>query len=242
MINVNTVYQKVLVLANKEQRGYITPQEFNLLSNQATLEIVDQYFYDINQFGRSRGNDTGYSDMLTLLDEKIGYLTINQHEITQSSTSGSYARAVLPNNLYQLGSVRVGGVVAEKTTYKEFIEASNAGSLTIPDGNLNGPVYWIEQHDAGSGSQFVIGYAGHSATLVLIDYVKKPKKAEWGYVVVNDKALYDPAISSNFDLHPMEESELVYKILKLAGISSKAQDIVASGQGLETSKVQQEKI
>ena len=32
-INVDTVYQKVLTIANKEQRGYITPQEFNLYSN-----------------------------------------------------------------------------------------------------------------------------------------------------------------------------------------------------------------
>ena len=29
-IKVDTVYQRVLAIANKEQRGYITPQEFNL--------------------------------------------------------------------------------------------------------------------------------------------------------------------------------------------------------------------
>ena len=51
-VNVDTVYQRVLTIANKEQRGYITPQEFNLLANQAQLEIFEQYFYDINQFNR----------------------------------------------------------------------------------------------------------------------------------------------------------------------------------------------
>ena len=30
-VSIDTVYQRVLTLANKEQRGYITPQEFNLL-------------------------------------------------------------------------------------------------------------------------------------------------------------------------------------------------------------------
>ena len=40
MVNIDNVYQKVLVLANKEQRGYITPQEFNLFANQAQLEIL----------------------------------------------------------------------------------------------------------------------------------------------------------------------------------------------------------
>ena len=38
-INVNTVYQTVLLILNKEQRGYMTPQEFNNIGNQVQLEI-----------------------------------------------------------------------------------------------------------------------------------------------------------------------------------------------------------
>ena len=34
-VDINSVYQKVLALANKEQRGYITPQEFNLFADKA---------------------------------------------------------------------------------------------------------------------------------------------------------------------------------------------------------------
>ena len=55
-VNIDTVYQKVLAIANKEQRGYITPQEFNLFANQAQMDIFEQYFYDTNQFGRIPGN------------------------------------------------------------------------------------------------------------------------------------------------------------------------------------------
>ena len=49
-VPIDTVYQRVLTLANKEQRGYITPQEFNLLANQAQMEIFEQYFYDIKTY------------------------------------------------------------------------------------------------------------------------------------------------------------------------------------------------
>ena len=38
MVSIDTVYQKVLAIANKEQRGYITPQEFNLFANQLKIE------------------------------------------------------------------------------------------------------------------------------------------------------------------------------------------------------------
>ena len=41
MVNIDTVYQRVLVLANKEQRGYITPLEFNLMANQAQLKVFE---------------------------------------------------------------------------------------------------------------------------------------------------------------------------------------------------------
>jgi len=51
-IDINDVYQKVQVIANKEQRGYITPVEFNSLANQVQNDIFEQYFYDLNQADR----------------------------------------------------------------------------------------------------------------------------------------------------------------------------------------------
>ena len=46
MVSIDTVYQRVLALANKEQRGYITPQEFNLFADHAQTTIFEQYFYN----------------------------------------------------------------------------------------------------------------------------------------------------------------------------------------------------
>ena len=42
-INVNTVYQTVLLILNKEQRGYMTPVEFNKIGGQVQLEIFEKY-------------------------------------------------------------------------------------------------------------------------------------------------------------------------------------------------------
>ena len=38
-LNVNTVYTTVLSILNKEQRGYLTPYEFNQIATQVQLEI-----------------------------------------------------------------------------------------------------------------------------------------------------------------------------------------------------------
>ena len=42
-ISIDTVYQRVLALANKEQRGYITPQELNLFANKSQMEIFKSF-------------------------------------------------------------------------------------------------------------------------------------------------------------------------------------------------------
>ena len=62
MVPIDTVYQRVLALANKEQRGYITPLEFNLLANQAQMQIFEQYFYDLDQAKRIDSEETSLSD------------------------------------------------------------------------------------------------------------------------------------------------------------------------------------
>ena len=43
-INVDQVYKTVLLIINKEQRGYLTPNEFNRLATQVQLEIIDGCF------------------------------------------------------------------------------------------------------------------------------------------------------------------------------------------------------
>ena len=73
-VTIDKVYQKVLAIANKEQRGYITPQEFNLFADHAQMSIFEQYFYDRNKLADVHGNSTEFSDTDTMLDEKITLL------------------------------------------------------------------------------------------------------------------------------------------------------------------------
>ena len=72
-VSIDTVYQKVLALANKEQRGYITPQDFNLFASQAQLEIFEQYFYDLNQARKVQGNDTNMLILMIFSSRKSVY-------------------------------------------------------------------------------------------------------------------------------------------------------------------------
>ena len=104
MISIDTVYQRVLALANKEQRGYITPQEFNLLANHAQMELFEQYFYDIKQFNRVSGNTQEYSDPLSTLYEKIGIFEIERDDawmLANMTPSNNYLQ--IPSEIYKTG-------------------------------------------------------------------------------------------------------------------------------------------
>ena len=100
-VSINNVYQKVLAIANKEQRGYITPQEFNLFANQAQMDIFEQYFYDKNQYNRLPKDNTPYADLDHLLEEKISIFKKRQQPVTIINQFGD---GTLPNDIYRLDS------------------------------------------------------------------------------------------------------------------------------------------
>ena len=80
-VSINEVYKRVLAIANKEQRGHITPLEFNNLATQVQLEIFESYFYDINFSSKVPGNSTEHSDVLHILEEKIAPFRVNDQSL-----------------------------------------------------------------------------------------------------------------------------------------------------------------
>jgi len=239
MVNIDTVYQRVLVFANKEQRGYITPQEFNLFANQAQLEIFEQYFYDLNQFARAPGNDYVYADIDDMLEEKIQVFENTDGSGTVSGYTGGGAGGVnkiLPNYIYRVHRIELDNRNCEILKTKDFNEARWGGPLTKPSHKR--PIANIRR-----GIMRVVGDNNDFLTPTGVFYFRRPATVSWGYFVINDKALYDvnENKTTHFELHPSEETELVYKILKYAGLSMQRNDIAKGGQGLESVQIQQEK-
>ena len=235
MVNIDTVYQRVLILANKEQRGYITPQEFNLYANQAQVEIFEQYFYDLNQAHREVGNDTTYADVDDMLEEKMQIFETQDIATVIGGYTPSNNGLLLPNYIYRISRVEGGNNVdCDILSTKDFRDAINGGPLTRPTATR--PIANIKDNIIRA---FGNGFIAPSN----IFYFRMPHKVVWGYFVLREKALYnsDPARTRHFDLHASDETELVYKILKFAGLGMKRDDVAKGGQGLESLQIQQEK-
>ena len=232
-VSVDTVYQRVLVLANKEQRGYITPQEFNLYANHAQREIYEQYFYDASSFEMKDATYVLNSDTTDLTRQKVDVF-LRKIGPNVTNTFARQGRGVLLEDyIYRLSRVEVNNVEAEYTDSNRYKDIRTSGPLVRPTASR--PIY--TEHNR----RLKISNGNPVTTNIGLHYYRFPEIIQWAYVVVNDKPLYNDNISVDFELHASEETELVYKILKLAGVNLKAPDVSQSGAALETAQVQQEK-
>ena len=238
-ISIDTVYQTVLALANKEQRGYISPQEFNLYANHAQMEVLEQYFYDASQFRQMSSDKIQYSDMIDLLEEKIQIFESVYGAVAIDNFVGAGGGGInkrLPDDIYRVHRVELNNVDCELLSTRDFNDFRRSTRMLAPTNDR--PIANIR-----NGVIRVVGDGGNFVTPTGIFYTRVPNRVQWGYVVVNEKALYDanPAKTTDFEHHRSDTVELVYKILKLAGISIKREEVTQVGQGLEIAKVQQEK-
>jgi len=238
-INIDNVYQRVLALANKEQRGYITPQEFNLFANQAQMEIFEQYFYDVNQFRRIPGNDTVYSDVDDMLEEKLQIFEAVDGPTVVAAYAGAGGGGInkqLPDYIYRLSRVEFNQANCEIMNTKDFNDIHQGGPLLTPTDDR--PVVNIR-----SNIMRCRAAGGNLVTPTGVFYFRAPATVSWAYFIVGSKALFDGSSAAvvHFELHASEETELIYKILKFAGISMRRDDIMKAGQGLENAQVSQEK-
>tara|TARA_R100001126_G_C4862211_1_gene168034 strand:+ start:155 stop:859 length:705 start_codon:yes stop_codon:yes gene_type:complete len=231
-ISIDTVYQRVQAILNKENRGYISPQEFNLFANQAQLEIFEQYFFDLNQYSRLPKNDTEYSNLVDTINERISKF--------KKSATLTYVTSyfTLPTDLHKLGTVIYNSTTpVEEIDQKNLLEYS-LSPLTSP--STTNPVY-MQNIQTTSSVWSITVFPSTITSLITATYVRKPNEIEWSSQVVSGNALYNASTSTNPELHDSEESNLVIKILLYAGISVKAADIAQVADAKETKKITQEK-
>jgi len=229
MVNIDTVYQRVLAIANKEQRGYITPLEFNLLANQAQMIIFEQYFYDLDKVKKLEGDDSSFSDMTELIKNKLSFF---------SQVVPVVGGTTFPPN-YRTGKIFLNGYEAKRMERNDIVNILD--STFHASGLAKNPVY-VESEITGQDIQ-VFGAAGQVTVGVTVEIIAPPKKAEWGYDVIGEKALHNgsPGRTFHFELHASEETKLVLKILEQAGVIIEDPNVVQYANQKQIQTSQQEK-
>jgi hypothetical protein len=198
MVDVNIVYKTVLYILNKEQRGYLTPDEFNKLGIQVQREIFEKYFEDLNQQLRVPQTNNEYADRVRNLEEKI--------DIFKTSKDCTYVGAdkkfTFPTDpaLYRLGTLMYepsgkDPQEIQAMNYNEYFLA-NKSPLTKP--SLDYPVYVLQGTGTPSSApNNVFVYPGSIINSVKAYYTRIPSDPRWGYYLGSlGQYIYDPTVYS----------------------------------------------
>jgi hypothetical protein len=116
---------------NKEQRGYLTPEEFNKIGEQAQFEIFNSYFEELNQQLRAPENDSEYANRVRGLEEKLEYFKQTPTALTFVGASGPSSQFFLPpqsNTFVSSQSI---------TTTTDQVYALTIPPQDVKDGTIN---------------------------------------------------------------------------------------------------------
>ena len=219
-INVDAVYKTVLLILNQQQRGYMTPDEFNKVGTQVQLNIFEKYEDDLNQQYRMPQNDTEYANRVKNIEQKLQFFQrtasipynagANNFPLLDLTTPDAPVVVGTNDTLYRLGSVYYNGEELTQYSQRNEITQLLLSPLTKPTTDF--PVYLYEQ-------DLLYLYPTTIQTGVTISYLKKPADINWGYSVgALGQFLYNSAGSTDFELSVTEQTNVVTRVLAYAGV------------------------
>ena len=161
-ININTVYQTVQAVLNKEQRGYVSPADFNKFAEQAQLEIFESYFYDKSHFSTSRKGADGMQSMN--LTEKLDLFMVYDSTDLTLDSKNRFTFDDLTPSLYRLCQVyyndTTGKRIVDKINHKgsQYVMNSSKtrGSVTFPKYRRYGDALEINPGMPTTSEEFII--------------------------------------------------------------------------------------
>ena len=226
MASVREVYNALKDLANKEQRGFITPSEFNSFAPIAQQNVFNKLFKDIaaSEALRRRNVDPA-RDKSTLkqIKEDLGVFS---KDSTITKASGVFAK---PDDFARLISMKTAGnilldvtssVMIDPIYDEEKIDRVLLSDLSKP--STSRPVAIVKDN---------IQVFPTSINRIQVRYYKQPEGIDpttgartvslpkFGFTTSNGKEAYNASTSVDFELPEHYTSELVFEIAKLVGVN-----------------------
>ncbi len=249
-INVDTVYKTVLLILNKEQRGYMTPDEFNKTATQVQLDIFEQYFEDLNQQLRVPQSDYDYSDRQMSIDEKISPF---KTEGNCAYNAGKFNLPILDtegNTVINTGAEPANN---EVSFYKlgTPIFTPTIGFDTELQRLPRNEFYNIEKSPLTASTEDFPTYLYESKKLTIrptsitsgisTSFIRKPKNIKWNFILGTvGQYIYSSAGSQQFELNASEQVEVITRILFYSGVIIRDPQVIqVAAQEIQQNEINQ---
>lgn len=247
-INVDTVYKTVLLILNKEQRGYMTPDEFNRVATQVQLDVFEQYFDDLNQQLRVPQSDYDYSDRQMSIDEKLSPFKTSGNCVFSTNKFSLPVLDDAGNDVVYGGVEPTGSQVAFHSLGTVLYTPLTGFPVEIQRLARN-EFYNIQQSPLTASTKDFPTYLYESGKLtvspstiqsaVSTSFLRKPKNVNWGFTTGNlGQYLYSAASSQNFELNAGEQVNVISRVLFYSGVIIRDPQVIQ----VAASEIQQNEI
>jgi hypothetical protein len=238
MASVNTVYTALKNLANKDQRGFITPAVFNSFAGVAQLNVYNNLFDKLALGNAARTRQLSGERETAPLKQIREDLARFAKESTISQTSSTDQTFAKPADLGRIISAKTfGSFILGQTTsipidliYDEAkIEYILRSTLSVPTETR--PVALVSD---------VLEVYPTSIKKIKLRYYKLPESVaavspqgrstnppKFGYFVQGNVEMYDPSNSYDFELPDQYVPELVIEIAKMVGVNLRDSEVYA---------------
>ena len=220
---IDTIYQVVMTILNKELRGNVTPAEYNLVAKLAQNKIYRDYFVELtkdqHKFNRGFGGK-GLANIPLQTRQKIDMFS---KTATLAYVSG---RFTLPSDLY---FIKDGGVL-----YNTNVITEGQSSRSSYKGSSKSSVSSTFPQYHREGDSLIIT----PATIidnVTCKYLRTPLDPKWTYTVISNREFFDNTAVDyqDFELHPSEIDNLAIEILSMFGVNIRDLDVMTYAENIK---------
>tara|TARA_R100000734_G_C3310244_1_gene101021 strand:+ start:974 stop:1678 length:705 start_codon:yes stop_codon:yes gene_type:complete len=232
---INSVRNTVLSIIDKDNSGFISPLEFNLYAKSAQLEIFQEYFDNFRKAVLDKNNrrgSKGATDEVKDIRHKLDIFT-KKENLTRVGVTNRYT---LPSDLYMVNNVLSNTDIVEEVDKTEFYFLGQANLASPSD------TYKIFTR---FGNEIEVSPALTATQTLSMVYYRTPSEPKWTYIATaGGDPIYNASATDHqdFELHPEEETQLIVKILRYAGVSIRAEDVVTTANTQDKTEFEKENL
>lgn len=204
-MNINEAYTFLNFISNKNQSGTVTPSQFNQMATQVQWEYFEKDYVKWQQ-------TQDVTDALAIFLKSL---------VTSIPNTGQLA---YPSDYEHVTSVR-----------HYYVKNNNSG-IEVPVNEVDNDKYAerVQSEVMPPTLRFPIwtAYSNYmqfepkNIGLITFDYFRKPIDPVWGFTIVNNRPVYDPTTSTQWELPPQTHNILTFEMCSLLGINLREDQLV----------------
>jgi len=241
-MTIDEVYRLVQTFSNKEQRGFITPKDFNLLAKQAELELYNKRLSVVMEKSQPKKAAGYYAEGVTpdLAEQDLAQFLMTTIVATTADTTVAHvgsSNSLLTDYIVSMSTgdsetQAIGTNVPVEIVNNKNINQVLRSSLAKPSASY--PVALIGY--SSDSNKKLINVFPDTITSVTVTHYLHDYDPRWDYITIAGKPVYNSSGSTQFRSANRTHGELVIKILEYLGVSIREAEVVQYANTKETTQ------